>query len=464
MKKLLLLILFPYLVFGQSPNYSEDIAPIIYNKCLQCHHNGGISPLSLETYAATVFNSGMIQHVTSNGEMPPWPPDTLFQNYSYENVLNTEEIIKITDWILNGSPLGDTSLLPDMPTFSNTSILGPADLELQIPNYSSNATSNSDDYVCFSIPTGLVQDKRVRAIEIIPGNTSIVHHVIVAIDSISNNTVTTSLNCMGPGGAFIYGYAPGGMPIVYPSGNGYDFGITLPAGSSISLGMHYPEGSYGMIDSTKVRFHFYPDNTNIRDITTGFLITNWSFILPPNQVTMVSDSFGPLPQDISLMSILPHMHLLGKDLECIAVTPMNDTINLVRINAWDFEWQGFYFFEKFLKIPTGSMIYAKANYDNTASVNNPSPILVTPGENTTDEMFVFGFQFLPYILGDENISIQTTLISSDIDDYSNIDHIDSKEVIQLLDILGRKIPRPVPNQPYFIFYDDGIIEKRIIIE
>ena len=97
----------------------------------------------------------MIQHVTSNGEMPPWPPDTLFQNYAYENTLTLDEIAKITDWITAGVPLGDTSLLPPMPTFSNSSQLGTPDLELQIPTYSSTATSNSDDYVCFSIPTGL---------------------------------------------------------------------------------------------------------------------------------------------------------------------------------------------------------------------------------------------------------------------------------------------------------------------
>ena len=111
MKKLLLLLLcVPLIGSGQNPNYSEDIAPIIYNKCLQCHHSGGISPIPLETYVDAVGNAGMIQHVTSNGEMPPWPPDTLFQNYAYENTLTLDEIAKITDWITAGVPLGDTSL------------------------------------------------------------------------------------------------------------------------------------------------------------------------------------------------------------------------------------------------------------------------------------------------------------------------------------------------------------------
>ena len=91
--------------------------------------------------------------------MPPWPPDTLFQHYAYENTLSLDEINTITDWITNGSPIGDTSLLPQMPSYNNLSQLGLADLELQIPTYASTATSNADDYVCFSIPTSMMQTK-----------------------------------------------------------------------------------------------------------------------------------------------------------------------------------------------------------------------------------------------------------------------------------------------------------------
>jgi len=462
MKKLLLILLcFPIIGFAQNPNYSEDIAPIIYGKCLQCHHSGGISNLNLESYANTVTNAGMIQHVTSTGEMPPWPPDTLFQHYAYENTLSMNEISTIIDWIVNGSPIGDTSLLPPMPTFTNASLLGTPDLELQIPIYSSTATSNADDYVCFSIPTGLTQNKQVRAVEVIPGNQGIVHHVLVSIDLSPNSSIITTANCMGPQGDMIYAYAPGSLPLIYPDITNNTFGIELPANSSISLGMHYPEGSYGQLDSTKVKFYFYPQSTVIREIDAYWLITNWSFTLPPNQITEVSESFGPTTQDYSFMSIFPHMHLLGKDMECIAVTPTNDTINLIRINNWDFEWQGFYLFEKFIKIPTGSMIYAKGNYDNTVSLTNPNPIPVTAGYNTTDEMFVFGFQFLPYQNGDENISIENGSVSTNIHEATTISSL--RKLLKITTILGQST-KPKPNTPLFYIYDNGTVEKKIILE
>jgi len=467
MKKLLLILLcLPMIGFGQNPNYSEHVAPIIYNKCLQCHHNGGIAPLSLETYANTVVNAGMLDHVVTTGEMPPWPPDTLFRNYAYENTLSLDEINIIADWIANGVPLGDTSLLPSMPTFSNSLQLGTPDLELQIPTYSSTATSNSDDYVCFSIPTGLLQNRNIKAIEIIPGNLQIVHHVLVSIDMFPNNSIVTTPNCMGPQGDLIYAYAPGSLPLTYPSDGNHTFGVELPANGSISLAMHYPEGSLGELDSTKVRFYFYPQGTVIREIQAGFLINeglfpNQPFILPPHQITEVSGSFGPTTQDYSLMSIFPHMHLLGKDLVCYAITPTSDTINLIRINKWDFEWQGFYFFETFVKIPAGSIIYAEGRYDNTVSPMNPNPVTVQSGLNTEDEMFVFGFQFLPYELGDENIALDSISIVTDIN--LNIISSSMKRLLRISDLNGKSVSNKT-NAPLFYIYDDGTVEKRIIID
>ena len=273
--------------------------------------------------------------------------------YSYQNTLSIDEINTITDWIANGSPLGDTTLLPQMPTFNNSSQLGIPDLELQMPTYSSNAGAGVDDYVCFSIPTSMMQNRKIKAIEVIPGNIQTVHHVLVSIDPFPNNSVVTTSNCMGPQGKLIYSYAPGSGPLVYPETNNISFGVELNANSSISLAMHYPEGSFGQLDSTKVRFYFYPQNTTIREISNEFLINEGlfgtPFFLPPNQITEITGSYGPTTQDYSLMSVFPHMHLLGKDLVCYAVTPTNDTINLIRINKWDFEWQGDYYFKKLYK-------------------------------------------------------------------------------------------------------------------
>jgi hypothetical protein len=122
--------------------------------------------------------------------------------------------------------------------------------------------------------------------------------------------------------------------------------------------------------------------------------------------------------DISLVTINPHMHLLGKSFLAYAVTSAGDTIPLVKIRKWDFRWQYFYTFKKMLRIPAGSTIVAEGWFDNTR--NNPNNPFSPPREitglggsmRTTDEMFQLILTFLPYEAGDENISLEPQMINN----------------------------------------------------
>ena len=102
---------------------------------------------------------------------------------------------------------------------SNTSgpQLGTPDLTLSAPTYSSNAFQN-DDYVCFTIPSNLLTDKKIRAVEVVPGNLAIVHHCLVYIDPSGNSSLGVQNNCMGPTNGNLVGeFAPGSLPIQYIS-------------------------------------------------------------------------------------------------------------------------------------------------------------------------------------------------------------------------------------------------------
>lgn len=215
---------------------------------------------------------------------------------------------------------------------------------------------------------------------------------------------------MGPAAGLIGGYTPGAVPTVFPSdGANFNLGVTIPAGSNIVMAMHYPHGSLGENDQSTLRLWFYPDETPIREVSTASLIQNWNFFLPPDQITEVSAQFSAIPVDVSLLSIFPHMHLLGKSIESHVITPDNVEIPLVRINEWDFHWQQFFAFQSLVHVPAGSTIYGSGVYDNTAdNPNNPSnpPVMTGPGLNTTDEMFLIYYQYLAYQPGDELVDLE----------------------------------------------------------
>lgn len=399
---------------AQIPTFSKDIAQLIYDNCASCHHEGGLAPFPLITYSDVSVQGINIQHAVNEKHMPPWPPDSDYQTYSHDRSLEDDEIQKINDWVNAGMPLGDIDSIPAPPTFNQGSFLGTPDLKLTIPVYTSKASAVSDDYVCFSIPTGLVGDRFLKAIEVVPGNPAIVHHVLVFKDDFGTYATDTAGFCTGPTTGLIAGYAPGELPMVYPNGGTVKMGSKIKAGSNIILAMHYPNGSAGQVDSTSVHLFFYDQaTTGIREVTAQGVLQDFSFCIDSGAVQTVSNSFPPgaggTNIDYSLLSVFPHAHLLGKEYKIYATTPTNDTIPIIHIPQWDFHWQGFYLFKNIIKLPQGSHLRGWASYDNTDNnPNNPNfpPQEICAGFNTTDEMFLVYFQFLSYQNGDENIDLE----------------------------------------------------------
>ena len=96
-----------------------------------------------------------------------------------------------------------------------------------------------------------------------------------------------------------------------------------------------------------------------------------------------------LDRDILITSVMPHMHWLGKDFTFTAVLPDGKTrIPLIKIDHWNFNWQGTYAFKEPLRVPKGSWFEVEAHFDN--SDTNPAnqskpPKIVRWGEGTNDD-------------------------------------------------------------------------------
>lgn len=482
MKKLLLTLSILATTYGFSQTWSDDVATIFYNKCGQCHHQGGIAPFSLITYNEAAPMASFIYDAVNLEEMPPWPPNNQYQTYVHDRALSATEKSTVLSWLTGGAPEGNSANTPPPPVYQTGSVLGAGDLEIQIPTYMSKALSSGDDYVCFAMPTNLPTDRIIKAIEIVPGNPEIVHHALIYVDpTASCVTDTVGGDCGGPSSnnaALVMGYTPGSSPLTLPSSNPLKLGIPFPSNSQVIFAMHYPEGSYGQYDSTKVIFHFYPPGTTgVREVASAPVLQNWSFFLPANQTTTVSAQYpggsGGLPADFSILSVFPHMHLLGQSMKVYGLNSVNDTVNkFIHIPHWDFHWQDFYFFKHIQKGATGTTLKVDAVYDNTSgNIHNPNnpPQAVFPGLNTTDEMCLVYAHYMLYLPGDENYNLDS-LMSLGFNDltieddssqfftaypnpFDNSINLFSKDVqpgdiisVSIYDMNGRKIKDVAKNQ------------------
>jgi hypothetical protein len=212
-------------------------------------------------------------------------------------------------------------------------------------------------------------------------------------------------------------YLPGGVsPAGYPDRIG---GWKLSRrGAFLLRDIHYGPSPVDTEDQSYFNV-FFTDKPPVRPTmemqlgTLGISEIIPPLIIPPNEIKTFTTK-TVIDQDISILTVEPHMHLLGKSMKAFAATPDGQTIPLINIPKWDFRWQYFYTFPRMVKVPKGSTIAAIAVYDNTANnPNNPfSPPRTVIGTNgsmrVTDEMFQFILRYLPYKPGDENISLDTS--------------------------------------------------------
>ncbi|NQW30893.1 MAG: T9SS type A sorting domain-containing protein [Ignavibacteria bacterium] len=413
----MLLLLSAHSAWAQTaPTWSKDVASIVYSKCTPCHRPGEIAPFALENFADVVSNAYSIQRVVSEGIMPPWPPTKGHGNFMGDRSMTSEEIATIKKWIEAGTPVGNIAEAPKPPTFPTGSQLGTPDLVLKMQEVWSVKGNNKDVYRFFVLPSGLLQDKNVSAIEFRPGNNKVVHHVLYYQDTSGTarklDTADPEPGYSGfgdPGFASassFLGWVPGAQMRFFPS----DMGVKMYKNSDLVIQVHYAPSSTSETDQSSVNI-FFQKAANVREVQQFALSPNnlvsGSFAIPANKVVKFKTSYTT-PLEISVIAVAPHMHLLGRNCVAYAVTPANDTIRLVAISDWDFHWQGSYAYKNLVKVPRNSKLYYEAEYDNTA--NNPEnpnspPRFVTWGESTTDEMLLCYFFWMPYRAGDEAINM-----------------------------------------------------------
>jgi len=398
------------------------------------------------TFVEASRRSLLLAAVTESRYMPPWPADINYSTFIGQRHLSDNEISLFKRWAEQQTPIGDTSLAPKPPVYPEGSTLGKPDFVVTIDKPVQILGDNEEHFWIVKIPFEIPAATYLKAVEYVPGHRRIVHHMnghMINYEDKKKSNVFGGIRHIDPmlmgyeegyqrldlpndDGSYpaltpsVMNYLPGMQPVVYPVGIG---GWPIAKkGVFLLRDIHYAASPVDTEDAASLNLFFTqePPIRPTQEIQLGTLGVSEivpALVIPPNTIKTFRTQ-AKVTQDISLLTLNPHMHLLGKSYWAYAITPKNDTIPLIRIPKWDFRWQYNYTFPQMLKLPAGTTVYVEGVFDNTRE--NPNNPFTPPQEvrepkgnmRTTDEMFQLILTYLPYQPGDELIRLDVPAITS----------------------------------------------------
>ena len=366
-------------------SYSDRIAPLLADKCVACHRDGGVAPWAMTGFDIVRGFAPMMREVVRTKRMPPWHADPHYGSFVGDRSMTNADAKDLVHWIEAGAPRGNgPDPLATLDKAWTEWSLGKPDLIVEVPSYDVPATGVINyQYPRAANPLG--RDVWIRAIEIIPGNRSVVHHVLAGIDDPGSGERRAIRGQMGELG----GYAPGKNAVAYPANTG----ILLRKEANFRFQVHYTPNGKAVTDVTRLGLYFY-DKPPKHSLEMS-IIYDAALAIPANTKTYSQKLDKVFDSDVMLYSLLPHAHLRGKAAKFTAHYPDGREEILLSVPRYDFNWQPLYALNPPKLIPAGTQIVMDMSWDNSAqNPANPDPGKVVHwGDQTWEEMNVGWFRY-----------------------------------------------------------------------
>ncbi len=430
--------------------FTKDVAPIIFNKCANCHRPGEAAPMSLTSYAEVRPWSKAIREEVAERTMPPWfaDPQVSTLHFANDRRLSEKEIATITAWVDAGAPKGNDKDLPALPKYAPGWTFGEPDLVIEMPLDYEVQAEGELPMQNFYVPVPFTEERWVEKVELRPGNPAVVHHSIANVVSLPAGTKLVNGRAVSGGPAALNsqsaretgGLSEGGSREVFLSqdaftragafklvgqapGKGFERHVAgtakrIPPGTYIQFNMHYQPSGKAEKDRSRLGLWFAKQPVKYEVLTKG--VSDTVFIggkelgetrlvngrevktrgripnIPPNVDNWEISGETVIKEAITLFAFAPHMHLRGKDIKYSVIWPDGREQVLLFVPKFDFNWQLHYELAEPLKIPAGSKLRSVAHYDNSIkNPYNPAPNKeVFWSEQSWDEMFIPWFEYI----------------------------------------------------------------------
>jgi hypothetical protein len=423
----------PGVVSAAPPTFTKDVAPILYNSCVGCHRPGEVAPMSLISYEDVRPWAKSIRLKVSSREMPPWGADPRFGRFKDDRSLTAEQIDTISKWVEAGAPKGRDADLPGVPTFATGWSHGQPDVVIEMPVDFDIPAEGEVPVIDFFTPSPFTEDVYVKALEVRPGASAVVHHAgLYVIDKLPDGAKLVNGQIVDgsgkPMGRNQVARANGATAtqeiqklLSYVPGRGYeeyqgDAGQLIKAGSYIDFYMHYQPTGTPQKDRTKLGLYLAKKGAGVSHQIyhsfgvagpTTYIVEGKEYTprwrpdqtrdeggvnlpnIPPYAENWKVVSVHSIREPITLYGLTPHLHLRGKSMKYTLTLPDGREEVLLDVPRYDFNWQVYYELESPKQIPAGSKVTVVTLFDNSPKNKyNPAPEKeVFWSEQSWDEMY-----------------------------------------------------------------------------
>ncbi|MEZ4794982.1 MAG: redoxin domain-containing protein [Flavobacteriaceae bacterium] len=369
--------------------YTKDVAPILQQHCVRCHHDGGIAPWSMSDYHTITGWSQMMKQVLITKRMPPWKADPYIGTFKNDFSLPDSSLRKLYQWIETGTPYGAGPDPMASLHFDDKEWKRGTPDTIIILNKEQIPSQGVIPYRYQKIDLKLPRDTWIEGLEIQPGNAKVMHHILI-----NNKTPGSPIPILDrkPRKWIDNFIALGGMgdqPIRYPDSTG----VLLKKDSQLIVQIHYTPT--GKPEEDQTRIGLYYSKAVPKKVMHSFATANLDFTIPPFGQNIHLIARDTLTKPIKLHYMVPHMHYRGKSIQVRALFPDGNTQTLVSVPDYNFNWQRLYVPEPPIALPKGTIVEVEGIYDNSfQNPFNPDPEReLHYGIQSTDEMLIGFFNY-----------------------------------------------------------------------
>ena len=383
-------------VKAQEVTFTRDVAPILYENCVECHRPGSFAPMSLLTYENARRYAPRMKIKVQTRQMPPWHVDRTvgIQEFANDVSLTDEEIATIVGWVDGGALMGDEKNMPPLPDLPKGGAwqleeqLGrPPDVIVSSAAYDVIASGQDQWWGPTQTFEGLDEERWIKGYEFKPAypmGLKVVHH--------GHANLRVGDQTLG-----IAHYGVGKRYETFPEGTG----MLVPAGEAqVTWNLHYfPIGERVDGDVVDVGLWFFPEGEEPETQTRGEVLMRVDHmngmprggdILIPPYGEQVLQGVHVLRRPTLINSFRPHMHMRGKEMSIEAIYPDGRREILGKVSDYRHIWQLSYRYAEHAKplLPAGTTLLFTSVFDNSAdNPLNPDPSQwVVFGRRGVDEM------------------------------------------------------------------------------